>query len=61
VWGVASEVTCRFLPMTCRSYWRSLFTASKAHLQSLVALIPNLTSPVFLWKCSACFLTPGRF
>jgi hypothetical protein len=60
VWGVASEVTCRFLPMSCRSYWRSLFTASKAHLQSLVAIISNLTFPVFLWKYSACFLTPGK-
>jgi hypothetical protein len=41
--------------------WRSLFTASKAHLQSLVAIIPNLTSPVFLWKYSARFLITGKF
>ena len=61
VWGVASEVTCRFLPMSCRSNWRSLFTASKFHLQNLVAIIPNLTSPVFLWKYSARFYLQENF
>jgi hypothetical protein len=30
-------------------------------LQNLVAIIPNLTSPVFLWKYSARLLTPSKF
>jgi hypothetical protein len=47
--------------MSCRSNWRSLFTASKVYLQNLVAIIPNLTSPVFLWKYSARLLTPSKF
>ena len=34
--GMASEVTCRFLPMSFRSYWRSFFTASQADMQNIV-------------------------
>jgi hypothetical protein len=39
VWGMASGLLARFLPMSCRFHWRPIFTASKASLQNIVAII----------------------
>ena len=44
-WGTASVWTWRFEPMSCRFLWRSLSTASRTWLSSLVACLDPAPPP----------------